>query len=1132
MQSSSSDKMNIETLPGRIAGLLSITPGVLSTSALVQILGAELSEVHRAVESLTATKMIEERIEHHSNGWCLKKKTSIDIPKQISTGWKKKLIEYALTFPGVTFSELLVALKFYSGKPRGKAMLLSGALKASREKGEFRMISYIVQDIVNLPEGTLSFSELRDVLTIAEPMKIKELNYVLTREFITQNMGKPDYPYEKITALLRLAEVEYNTGDIVKSRKYLLQALDLSKEKLIFDWIPEILEVLAESTRNYQEMNETAEVIHDIIAWLPIIDDDDNEIEILAGAALSFAIIKRHKPARKTIESAFKLISTVSPSAMQKFEWSRARVNLVLGNTVKALQYLERALLLAENLNDQMAVSEILDAMVECMEKQPGYTVRSLSRSLEQVEQRAASSGNVSNQVYAMIQLTDMYSRTLQISPALDKISRCKALVEKEGLINTDPTVDWYDTFLKYQLNRPIENKKADLLIPGTLDFLTKIRSGVKPIEATETIVKFFGRGTTHKIIPQGLLLAMEATARGFTTESVSIASTLQRIYQPQETENIPSWNLCISGILSIDLADSDDFFSSAQVLARQMDRILFVWLILQVRVRFENLSGLDKSIVLLLLCELDEYIKTSLPSEFEDGFCALPQVSSRMRELRELVGENKTLEESRTVLEKRFCLKQNNIDRLESVSKRQFSTHSDISWSLEVLGVLTGADKVQVLNINDGEIRIIEGFGLGKNRLPGHETGVYLLNNEGRTEIIDNYMSSPFGSRKIHILPLSDSISGISGVPDRRTDTIFDEKNFILLEKDSPFQLTESINRILIAGFVKQINSELRFRNRERLSSYDSMTGAVIRSTWLKKLNMILHGDITPINPVSLLLFDVDFFKSVNDTFGHREGDNILRKVVTEASFALRHHDIIGRIGGDEFGVILPRATEENIEMIANRICRRIEENVFRPDRIPVTVSVGYTTANYSGDHSLLLIKRADAALYESKRTGRNKATEWNQSLTQIEHLKKNIQILDTGDPGWDHTLGSTVLELLAMQTVSVEILSEKLRNLLRCEFICVEDAEGIRSIVGPQYPKKILDSLPQRMVGKIHEVKNVLARYLVFFIEFESGIKIVTAWESGSNLPIGIRKVFLSLVNLAEMLLLRHGSAKTPPD
>ena len=162
--------------------------------------------------------MIEERIEHHSNGWCLKKKTSIDIPKQISTGWKKKLIEYALTFPGVTFSELLVALKFYSGKPRGKAMLLSGALKASREKGEFRMISYIVQDIVNLPEGTLSFSELRDVLTIAEPMKIKELNYVLTREFITQNMGKPDYPYEKITALLRLAEVEYNTGDIVKSR--------------------------------------------------------------------------------------------------------------------------------------------------------------------------------------------------------------------------------------------------------------------------------------------------------------------------------------------------------------------------------------------------------------------------------------------------------------------------------------------------------------------------------------------------------------------------------------------------------------------------------------------------------------------------------------------------------------------------------------------------------------------------------------------------------------------------------------------------------------------------------------------------------------------------------------------------
>lgn len=1125
MQSSSSDKMNIGTLSDGIKALLSVFPGVISQSAIVQTLGRELSEVRAAIKILSDAKVIVERIEHHSNGWSLKKKETLDVSEEVLLNWKRKFNEYALTFPGVTFSELLAALKFYHGKPRGKAILLHAALKASREKGEFRMISYIVQDIVNLPDGNLSFSELRDVLTIAEPMKIKELNYVMTKEFIKQNIDNSNYPYERITAFLRLAEVEFNKNEYLMTRKHLTLALEMSKDELIFEWIPEILEVLAKSTQNYQEMNETDEVINAVIAWLPVIEDDDNEIKILAGAALSYAIIKRHKSARKTIESALDLISTVSPAALQKFEWCRGRVNLVIGNPSRALQYLERALLLAENLNDQMAVSEILDAMVECMEKQPGFTVRSLSKSLEQVEKRAASGGNISNQIYAMIQLTDMYSRTLQVTRALKKIDKCELLIEQEELTNTDPMVDWYDTFLKYQINRPFSNTKANLFIPGTFDFLKEIREGVHPVEATETIVKYFGKGTSQKTIPQGLLLAMEAAARGFTASATSIASTLQRIYHPAGMEDIPSWNLCISGILSLDMEDSDDFFSSAQVLARQMDRIMLVWLILQVRILTENLSALERATVLLMICELDEYIKELLPPEFEDDFGALSHVSARLKELRKLVGENKTLKESRDILEKKPELEQRNIDRLDAMSNRQFSTRSDISWSLEALGVLTGADKVQVLNVNEGEIRIIEAFGLGKNRLPGRETGVYLLKTEAKRDLIDNYTSTPFGSRKIHILPLSDSMPGIEGAKDRRTEAVFTQKNFILLEKDSPFLLTELLDEILITSFVKQINSELKLRNRERLSSYDSMTGAVIRSTWIKKLNMVLQGDISPINPVSLLLFDVDYFKSVNDTFGHREGDSILRKIVKEVSFALRHQDIIGRIGGDEFGVILPRATEDNIEMIANRVCRRVEENVYRPDHIPVTISAGYTTASYSGDHSLLLIKRADAALYESKRTGRNRATVWNQSIKQIEHLKQNIQILDTGDPGWDHMLGSTVLELLAMQEVTLDILSEKLRNLLRCEFIYLEDTNGKKSVVGPQYPNRILDTLPDKKIEIMHEMKDVLDRYLVFFIQFESGIKIVTAWESGTALPPGIRKVFLSLVNLTEMLLLRHG-------
>jgi len=166
LQSSSSDKMNIGTLSDGIKALLSVFPGVISQSAIVQTLGRELSEVRAAIKILSDAKVIVERIEHHSNGWSLKKKETLDVSEEVLLNWKRKFNEYALTFPGVTFSELLAALKFYHGKPRGKAILLHAALKASREKGEFRMISYIVQDIVNLPDGNLSFSELRDVLQL------------------------------------------------------------------------------------------------------------------------------------------------------------------------------------------------------------------------------------------------------------------------------------------------------------------------------------------------------------------------------------------------------------------------------------------------------------------------------------------------------------------------------------------------------------------------------------------------------------------------------------------------------------------------------------------------------------------------------------------------------------------------------------------------------------------------------------------------------------------------------------------------------------------------------------------------------------------------------------------------------
>lgn len=126
---------------------------------------------------------------------------------------------------------------------------------------------------------------------------------------------------------------------------------------------------------------------------------------------------------------------------------------------------------------------------------------------------------------------------------------------------------------------------------------------------------------------------------------------------------------------------------------------------------------------------------------------------------------------------------------------------------------------------------------------------------------------------------------------------------------------------------------------------------------------------------PLSVVMFDIDHFKRINDTYGHLAGDYVLKELATLVKSRLRPDDVVGRYGGEEFCALLPETPVAGAAAIAEDLRRRVQERrfVFEGEHIPITVSLG--CAELSGEMDVLsLLKAADERLYEAKRGGRNR--------------------------------------------------------------------------------------------------------------------------------------------------------------
>jgi two-component system cell cycle response regulator len=172
-------------------------------------------------------------------------------------------------------------------------------------------------------------------------------------------------------------------------------------------------------------------------------------------------------------------------------------------------------------------------------------------------------------------------------------------------------------------------------------------------------------------------------------------------------------------------------------------------------------------------------------------------------------------------------------------------------------------------------------------------------------------------------------------------------------------------------AGLVMR-NATL-LADQERMANIDGLTGLVNRRQFDRVLVHEVRVATESGRPLTLAVLDVDHFKAVNDQRGHLAGDEVLRRLAAAMTRATRHLDTVARFGGEEFAVILPNCP--SVEAV--RVLDRVEAEVRHDDQLDgITLSVGLATAPDVTDQAVTLLAAADAAMYRSKRDGRNTLT------------------------------------------------------------------------------------------------------------------------------------------------------------
>ena len=201
-------------------------------------------------------------------------------------------------------------------------------------------------------------------------------------------------------------------------------------------------------------------------------------------------------------------------------------------------------------------------------------------------------------------------------------------------------------------------------------------------------------------------------------------------------------------------------------------------------------------------------------------------------------------------------------------------------------------------------------------------------------------------------------------------------------LRREAIRQIDSSVRNVVLVARLTQVSQELTQTNSDlnlameqlnHLVTFDQLTGTFSRRHVMEALDREVAMHSRHKTPVSLIMLDLDHFKQINDRYGHSAGDHALREAAACAKAQLREGDILGRVGGEEFLVLLPMTNRDAATILAQRMCSALADASFTqgPHTIRIPASFGVAELLPKEDASSWL-RRADEALYRAKAAGR----------------------------------------------------------------------------------------------------------------------------------------------------------------
>lgn len=282
-------------------------------------------------------------------------------------------------------------------------------------------------------------------------------------------------------------------------------------------------------------------------------------------------------------------------------------------------------------------------------------------------------------------------------------------------------------------------------------------------------------------------------------------------------------------------------------------------------------------------------------------------------------------------------------------------------------------------------------------------------------------------------------------------------------------------VAKVLLARMRTAIRLKEKTDQLEYLAKTDFLTGINNRGSFFELSNNAISLANRAEQPLVVAMFDIDFFKKVNDSYGHDAGDQVLRVFSKTMTEVFRGYDIIGRVGGEEFAVCLPNTTRSSANIACERLRHYIEQLSIRimSDNdleidINITVSIGLVLAQNDSLTIDELLKQADSALYYAKEHGRNRVVDAQIIITTDDSEKMleslintdktdNIDVLQEGiimdkyegidfDIGVNNVLGDEALfkEILVMFYQDHHLDGEKLHNAIQ-----EKDTDSVKHIV-----------------------------------------------------------------------------------